>query len=161
MLMIYNRAKFERIRPYLPYVRGRIKRRRMGAILVPDVGEVVTLNRMLGRVALADMSLELFQSTNTPTEGDVLGSYTKCDFGGYAAKPLARATWGAATTTTGITSSSYPVQQWVCSGGSNSVKGALYIDADLITLIASDLFATPRQIAITDTLSFTPRWEAA
>lgn len=162
MLMIHDEMKWQhRIRPRLPFRKGRLQRRRMGAILVPNVGEVVTLNRMLGRVALADMSLELFKSTNTPAEGDVLGTYTKCDFTGYVAKTLTRTSWGAPATVSGTTSSVYAAQVWTCGATGNTVYGALYIDADLTTLIASDLFATPRTLANTDTLTFTPRWESA
>lgn len=129
-------------------------------ILVPDVGEVAALNRFLDRVAVQDMTLALFKSTNTPTEGDIFGSYTKCDFAGYVDKLLDKSLWNAPATVTGTTSSAYPPQSWTCNGAGNTVYGSLYIDGDLTTLLASDLFATPRVIANTDTLSFTPRWEA-
>ena len=129
-------------------------------ILVTDVGEVAALNRFLGRITPGDMTLALFKSTNTPSEGDVLGSFTKCDFTGYSDLTLTKTSWGAPSTTTGTTSSQYAAQNWTCTGTGNTVYGALYIDTDGTTLIASDLFATPRVIANTDTISFTPRWEA-
>jgi hypothetical protein len=139
---------------------GRVRYRdRRGAILVPDVGEVNLLDKMLGRVSSEDMLLGLFKSTNTPAEADTLGTYTACDFTNYVQKTLTKTSWGAAATSTGTTSSSYAQQSWTCGASGNTVYGALYIDTDTTTLIASDLFAVARVIANTDVLNFTPKWQ--
>lgn len=162
MLTIHNpKLLLRRLRentfPISPYFAHRLRRRRLGAIKVVEGGEVVALNRML---KAANMTLELYKSTNSPLETDTLAQFTKADFAGYVAKTLVAATWPNATTVAGVTSSSYPVQSWVCTGVGNTIYGALYLDTDGITLIASDAFSTPRVLANTDTLSFTPRWES-
>ncbi len=141
----------ERIRPNF--------RRRVGAILVPNVGEIDLLDKMLGRVSSEDMLLALFKSNTTPAEGDTLGTYTEADFTSYTQKTLTKTSWGAASNSSGTVSSTYAQQSWTCGASGNTIYGALYIDTDTTTLIASDLFATARVLANTDVLNFTPKWQ--
>jgi len=149
---------------------GPLSRRRLGAIMVPNVGEVVALNRFLGRVVTGDMTLGLYKSPGTQVESDTLATYVPCTFTGYVTKPLVKTGWGVpataggAVSVPGVTSSTFgPSQQWVCGNTdavNNVVTGATYVDTDSGILLASDKFATSRTLADTDTLTFTPRWEA-
>ena len=145
-------------------VQGRVRSmaRSMGAILVPDVGERNLLDKMLGRANVTeDMLLGLYKASVTPAEGDTLGTFTAADFTNYTQKTLTDTSWNAASTSTGTTSATYAQQSWTCGASGNTIYGALYIDTDTTTLIASDAFAVARVLADTDVLNFTPRWELA
>lgn len=133
---------------------------RLGAILVPDVGEVNLLDKMLEE-SDEDTTLSLYRTDVTPAEADTLGTFTVANFTNFTAKTLVAATWAAASTSGGTTSKAYAQQSWTCGASGNTIYGALYIDADTTTLMASDDFATARVLADTDVLNFTPRWELA
>jgi hypothetical protein len=133
---------------------GRRSGNRLGALLVPDVGERELLDDMLNA---RDRTLKLFKNNVTPAEADTTATYTVADFGGYVDKTLAGASWNAASTASGTTSKTYAQQTWTCAGSGNTIYGAYYIRS--ATLCATDLFATARVIADTDVLNFTPKWQ--
>lgn len=134
------------------------------ALLVPDVGEVELLKRVLYE-APTDVTLKLYQNDVTPAESDTAASYTEADFSGYSAKTLTASqtasTWAVPTTATGTTSSEYgggTPQSWTLSGTSQTIYGYFWVNAGG-TLLLAEKFATARTLADTDTLELTPRVE--
>ena len=80
-------------------------------LLVPNEGEVLLLERFMGKSAAENITLKLFKSNTTPGEGDTTATYTVADFSGYADKTLVSATWAAASP--GAPSSiAYAQQTW-------------------------------------------------
>lgn len=135
------------------------------AILAPDVGEVEWLKRTLyGNAGAENITLKLFKSNTTPAETDVAGTFTEADFTGYSSQTLTSSqsgsTWAVPTTTGGVTSSTYgggTPRTWTCGVTGNTIYGALYVGATSTVLLASDLFSTPRTLANTDVLNYTPK----
>jgi hypothetical protein len=78
-------------------------------LLVPDVGEVELLSRMLNKGATGDVILRLYSNNYTPVEGATVASFTQCTAAGYAAKTLTGASWAVATNA-GTTEASYAEQ---------------------------------------------------
>ena len=134
------------------------------SLLVPDVGEVVLLARVLYGSA-SDLTLKLFRTDVTPAEGDTHASYTEADFTNYSAKTLTASqtgsTWSAAATSGGVTSSSYgggtPLS-WTCGATGNTIYG-YWVQTATPTLAWAEKFSTPRVLANTDILNLTPRLE--
>lgn len=148
----------------LPGQRRRpLRHRRIGALLVPDVGEVECLKRLLYQ-ATADLTLKLYKTNVTPAEGDTHSSYTVADFTNYVNKTLTASqtgsTWAAPSTSTGTSSTTYAAQSWTCGASGNTVYGYWVQTADPI-LMWAELFATARTLASGDVLNLTPRLEAA
>src|SRR5690348_1479290 len=107
-------------------------------LVVPDVGEVALLDMALSDASPEAQTLKAYKSNTTPAEGDTAASYTEADFGGYAAKSLARATWNGASTSTGTTTKTYPQQTWTVSGSGNTVYGYYVVKASAGTLLWSE-----------------------
>jgi hypothetical protein len=78
-------------------------------LLVPDVGEVELLSRMLNKSATGDVILRLFSNNYTPVEGATVASFTQASAAGYAAKTLTGASWTVATNA-GVTTASFAEQ---------------------------------------------------
>jgi hypothetical protein len=95
----------------------------VGALLVPDVGEVQLLKFALGVDASEDQKLCLFASNTTPAEGDTAGTYTLATGGGYGDKTLTKTSWSVSTTS-GTTTASYVEQTF-------TFTGALTTNADI------------------------------
>lgn len=150
-----------------PQVRPRSwKRLRRGALVVPDVGEVLFLKRCLYE-APTDLTLKLFKTNVTPAEGDTHASYTVADFTNYVDKTLtasqAAGTWAVPTTSTGTTSSAYgggSPQTWTCGATGNTVYGYWLQNATPVLALA-EAFATARVLASSDVLNLTPGVQAA
>lgn len=79
------------------------------ALLVPDIGEVEMLSRILNKVATGDVKLHLYKNDYTPVEGSALANFTECTAAGYAVKTLTGANWTIATAS-GISEASYAEQ---------------------------------------------------
>lgn len=133
------------------------------ALLVPDVGEVELLDKML-KDALStdeDYTLKLYKTDVTPAEGDTAGSYTEADFTGYAAKTLNRSGWAGATTTAGTTSTSYAQQSWSMTGTSQTIYGYWVIGVTSAVALWAEKFAASRTLVDPSTLNLTPKMELA
>lgn len=132
----------------------------IGAFLVPDVGEVKFLDAMTGRVAAESLTLKLFTSNTTPAEGDTASTYTVAAGGGYADKTLAPASWGAATTATGTTTSTYGIQTWTFTGAltaSATIYGYYLVGAtSTILYLAERASASFQPASNGDSYSVTP-----
>lgn len=142
--------------------------RRRGALLVPDVGEVLLLTNLLAGGALENWTLKLYKTNVTPAEGDTAASYTVADFTGYANKTLTRTvaggTWATPTTSSGTTSSLYnsgTPQAWTCGASGNTIYGYYIVGATSTTLAWAELFGTARVLADTDVLNLTPALQLA
>jgi hypothetical protein len=153
----------QRFRPTNPYRRGRLQERRRGALVVPDVGEVVLLSRVLYATP-GDLTLKLFKNDVTPGESDTHATYTVADFTNYVDKTLTASqtggTWAAPSTNTGTTSAAYAQQTWTCGATGNTVYG-YWVQTATPVCTWAERFATPRVLADTDVLNLTPRVELA
>lgn len=132
------------------------------ALLVPDVGEVACLDMML-KQSDEDYTLQLYNTDITPAEGDVAGDYTPsvANFTNYVSKALTRAGWPGASTSGGVTSSSYAQQTWTCGASGNTIYGYWVVNAVTGTLLWAEKFASAKILADTDVLNLTPVMELA
>lgn len=137
-------------------------------LLIPDVGEVLLLGRMLYGSSPENLTLKLYKTNVTPAESDTAGSYTEADFTGYAATTLTSSqsggTWSVPTTSGGTTSSTYGTNSvFSCTGGSSqTIYGYHVVGATSGTLYWAELFGTARTLAPpSDTLTITPKMELA
>lgn len=67
------------------------------ALLVPDVGEVEMLKRILNFSATGDVRIHLYSNNYTPVEGSTVANFTECSAAGYASQLLTGASWSIAT----------------------------------------------------------------
>jgi hypothetical protein len=130
------------------------------AFIVPDIGEVQLLKRLLGIGGTANGSLTLRLYENDPTidENTTIGLLTECTAAGYASITLAGASWAVPITVSGQTSTSY-AQQTFSFTGAATVHGYYITDGSNLVLVerfASAPFVVPAaggQIAITPTMN--------
>lgn len=129
-------------------------------LVVPDCGEAKLLDDLLGTASPGSQTLKLYTNNFDCVEGTVAGGFTEASGSGYAAKALARATWGAAATAAGTTSKAYPAQAFAFSGAI-TIVGYYVVDTASGTLLwAERLFAGAGQaFANGDSLTVTPRLE--
>lgn len=130
------------------------------SLLCPTEGASVLLTKMLISALSTDenYTLRLFQNNHTPAYTDTSANYTACSFAGYSDTTLTRAGWGAvtingsnqATTTYGT------AQTWTCSSGSQTVYGYCVISATSGKVLWAELFATPRTLGASDSITCTP-----
>ncbi len=136
----------------------------MSTIVVPDVGEVPLLRKMLKDALSVDetYTLHLFVNDETPDDDTVIGDLTEASFTGYATKVLTRAGWGAPGTAGGITSSVYAQQQFDNTGGPTETVYGYYVTAtDGGELLWLERLDDPRVVASGDNAKITPRFELA
>lgn len=137
------------------------------AIVVPDVGERYLLDRALkGTNNGNNLSLKLYSAVSGGlVEGTVAGDFTEATFAGYAAKALAPATWGAAATASGTSSSTYGALQTftrTSTGANEAILGYYLVDATTGVLTWGEAFAATRNMVnINDSIAFTPYFEQA
>lgn len=92
------------------------------ALLVPNVGEVELLSRLLNKNAPDNVVLHLYTNNVTPDEADVVGTYTEATAAGYSAITLTGASWSVATVT-GTTTASYAQQTFTFTAAEPAVYG--------------------------------------
>ena len=97
------------------------------ALLVPNVGEIELLDRLLkGGSSVHDGSytLHLFKNSYVPQDGSTLSNFTEADFDGYADKALAQSSWASVSLNTNDKAeSSYSQQSWTCGATGNTIYG--------------------------------------
>lgn len=132
-------------------------------LVVPDVGEVELLDKMLKDALSVDESytLKLYKTDVTPAESDTAGSYTVADFTDYANKTLTRSGWAGASTAGGTTTTSYAQQSWTCGATGNTIYGYFVIGTTSGVLLWAEKFATARTLASSDVLNLTPAFALA
>ncbi len=132
------------------------------ALLVPDVGEVELLKRLLyANAGSENGTLKLYKTNVTPAESDTAASYTVADFTGYSDKTLTSsqsgATWAVPTTNTGTTSSTYGTTLTWSPTTSQTVYGYYVVGATSTILWWAELFASSKNLSNGDTLNLTAR----
>lgn len=110
------------------------------ALLVPDVGEVEMLKRMLNYSATGNVVLHLYANSYTPVEGSVVGNFTECSASGYAAITLTGSSWSIATSS-GVTTASYAAQTFSFSAA-QVVYGYYVTNAAGTIVLWAELFAS-------------------
>lgn len=125
------------------------------ALLIPDVGEAAMLDELLKNTTPEAQKLKLYESNTTPAEGDTHASYTEATIAGYSLVTFTRGTWGAASTSVGTTTSTYPEQTFTFSG-SGTVYGYTVTKSTAGTLLWAELVFSGGQAFISgDVLKLT------
>lgn len=132
------------------------------ALLVPDVGEVELLKRLLyANAGSENGTLRLYKTNVTPAESDTAASYTVADFTGYSDKTLTStqsgATWTVPATSTGTTSSTYGTTLTWSPTTSQTVYGYYVVGATSTVLWWAELFASSKNLSNGDTLNLTAK----
>lgn len=133
------------------------------ALVVPDVGEVELLDKMLKDALSVDESYTLkLYSAISPALGEasVAGDFTEATFTGYVAKTLTRAGWAGASTAGGTTSTTYAQQSWSPTSA-QTILGYYVIGATSAVLLWAEAYAASRSLQNGDTHLLTPRMELA
>lgn len=127
-------------------------------LVVPDVGEVELLDKMLKDALTVDESytLKLYSNNYTPVQGSTAANFTESAFTSYAAKTLTRAGWTAASTVSNKASASYAQQSWTCGTTGGTVYGYYVIGTTSTVVLWAELFPVARVLAVNDVLNFTP-----
>lgn len=132
------------------------------ALLIPDVGEVELLKRLLYPASGEAGTLKLMKTNVTPAETDTAASYTVADFTGYSDKTITStqsgATWAVPTTSSGTTSSTYGTALTWSPTSSQTVYGYWVVGATSSVLWWAELFSSAKNLASGDTLSVSPRF---
>jgi len=130
------------------------------ALVVPDVGEVIMLQNITNKVAPEQMIMRLFVNNITPSESDVIGTFTEASGFGYAAITLLGATWD--TPVSGDPSYiPYPKQAYTFTGALGDVYGYYMERATTGDLLYAERFlGAPYDIQNNgDKIEITPRIE--
>jgi len=131
------------------------------SLVVPNVGELVFLSRLLAPSGAENYTLKLFASAHVPAAGDVEATLDaiEASFTGYTAKTLLPGSWGAPAVVGGIASSTYSgaPQTWTNGGAApQTIYGYYVVGATSGTLFWEEAFSTPRTLNQGDTLNLTP-----
>lgn len=129
------------------------------ALVVPNVGEIELLTKML-KAALdtdEDYKLKLYSNNYTPLQSSTDADFTEATFTNYTEKTLTRANWGTPTTVSNKGSSTYGVQQsWTCGASGQTVYGYYVMGATSDVLLWAEKFENPIPMANTFILNLTP-----
>lgn len=89
------------------------------ALLMPNQGEVLTLEAIVNKTAGQNLVLKLFKSNTTPGDSDTEATYTEADFTGYSSITLTGANW---TVTGGAPSEAAYAQQTFTSSATQTTQ---------------------------------------
>lgn len=128
------------------------------ALVVPDVGETVLLDRLLKLTNVTDnYLLHLYKNNYSPISTSTLSSFTEADFTNYAAVTLTRSSWASSTLNgSNKGESTYSAQSWTCGVTTNTVYGYYVTDSTNTNLLWAEQFGIARTLAQNDILSVTP-----
>ena len=107
------------------------------ALNVPHTGENIALEALVNKTAPQNLILKLYSNNITPSDTDVVGTYTEATFAGYAAATLAGATWNAAAGGT-ITYSAQQTFTRTSTGATENIYGYYVVQAVSGTLVYSE-----------------------
>lgn len=114
---------------------------------IPNSGEGIALQAMLGKTAMTTLTLRLYSNNVTISDTTVAGSFTEVTGSGYAAQALTAANW---TVTEGTpTSAQYPQATFTFTGAAGNVYGYYITNAAGTLLLAEAFTAGPFNIAAT------------
>ena len=126
------------------------------ALMVPDVGEVEMLSRILNATSTGNVVLHLYTSDTSQDEGDTVATYTEEDDASYAAVTLTGGSWTVATSG-GTTTAEYAQQDFTI-GGATTVYGYYVTDSGGTTLLWAERFGSAATLgAGGGTISVTPK----
>lgn len=127
------------------------------AIVIPNAGEALLLEWMLGKTAPEAMTLKLYSNNYTPIETSVAGSFTEVSGNGYAAKSLAGASWAVTSGDPAV--GAYALQTFTFTGGAGAVYGYFVVGATSGTILWAERFTDgPYTVSVSgDTIRVTPR----
>lgn len=130
------------------------------ALVVPNVGEVELLDKMLKDALSTDenYTLKLYTAISGTLDKDTIASdFTEATFTGYTSKTLTRSGWVSASTVSNKASSSYAEQSWVGGSGANeTILGYYIIGATSTVLLWAEQFSSSVVVQETDTIKVTP-----
>lgn len=129
------------------------------ALVVPDVGETLMLEHIVGKTAVENLVLKLYKSNTTPGESDTAGTYTEADFTGYSAVTLTGSSWSAASGT-----ASYAQQSFTSSANQSAqtIYGYFVVGASSGTLYWAERFSSSQTIQNNnDVIRVTPQLTAS
>ena len=133
------------------------------ALIVPDVGEVEMLDKLMSDALAVDESwtLKLYTAQGGGgAELAVAADFTVATFTGYANKTLTRAGWSAASTLGGVTSTSFAQQSWTCTAAGQTILGYYVIGATSTVLCWYEAFGVARVLTPpADQLLLTPKMQ--
>lgn len=127
------------------------------ALLVPNQGEQIALEALVGKTAGQNLILRLYTSNTTPAETDTEATYTEASGNGYAAITLTAASW---TVTPGApTEAAYAEQTFTFTGALGNVYGYYFTQVTSGKLVWAERFTgAPFNIANNgDQIKITPK----
>ncbi len=127
------------------------------ALLVPNQGEQIALEALVGKTAGQNLILRLYTSNTTPAETDTEATYTEASGNGYAAITLTAASW---TVTPGApTEAAYAEQTFTFTGALGNVYGYYFTQVASGKLVWAERFTgAPFNIANNgDQIKITPK----
>ena len=101
-------------------------------LIVPNVGDVLALQRIVNFTATGNLKLHLFVNSYTPAKTDTVSSYIECSATGYAAISLTGASWSV-TTVSNTTTGTYPAQTFTLTS-SATIYGYYVTESTSTTL---------------------------
>lgn len=130
----------------------------MAGVLV-DGGESIALQYLTNKESTTEnLVMDLFVNDVTPADTDVVGTYTKATFSGYAAATLTGASWtvsGTSPTTVSFAQQTFTADATISPA--QTVYGMILTRATTGDLIAAERFASQTVIASSgDAVSATP-----
>ena len=134
------------------------------ALVVPNLGELLLLNRMLKLTSIsASYILKLYKSNTTPDQNSGSNSFTEADFTNYTASTLTRANWNDSVTNgSSAAEASYNATlTWTCGASGNTIYGYWVEDSATSTVLWAERFSSSRVLASGDVLNITPKFTLA
>ena len=130
------------------------------ALLVPNVGEIELLDRLLKGATSTndgDYTLYLYQNDYTPVSGSTLANFTEADFDGYTIMTLSQATWASVSLNgSGKAESSYTQQSWTCGSTGNTIYGYYITGNTSGELLWAEKFGSSKALTNGDILNLIP-----
>jgi hypothetical protein len=127
------------------------------ALVVPNQGEQIALEALVGKTAGQNLVLRLFTNDITPGETNTESTYTEASGNGYAAITLTAASW---TVTPGApTLAAYAEQIFTFTGALGNVYGYYFTQVNSAKLVWAERFTgAPFNIANNgDQIKITPQ----
>ena len=110
------------------------------AFATPDVGELLLLRYMLNNITPDNARLHLFANNITPSENDVLGTYTEVSAAGYGTISLTGSQW-TFSTSGGTTAATFATCNFTFTTAA-TVYGWYMTNNGSSSLIMSESFST-------------------
>jgi hypothetical protein len=128
------------------------------ALVVPKVGELELLNKMLISQLATDENyiLKLYNNDITPDKNSVASIFNEAVFTGYTSKILLRSNWSSPIIISDKAISSYPQQNWTCGVTGDTIYGYFVVGANSGILLWAERFDQYKTLSYSDILIVTP-----